>query len=185
MSLQPINQEKIVGLCRISKKYPQKEWMESVSNDVVHERMFAGDENPDSLVNNLRRKIRLRMILIIPLPYVVDSDATVCSATQHSVQEMTGRCFTGGAIPKSSGKNIVASGMGMGVISVPTTATRLGRESERTSRLVSGAIFRENSMMSSWVGMFSIAKFSRLWPTSVALVLDEIRVSTVSSAAIP
>jgi hypothetical protein len=30
---------------------------------------------------------------------------------------MIGKCLTGGAIPKSSGKNIVASGIGIGVIS--------------------------------------------------------------------
>ena len=76
-----------------------------------------------------------------------------------------GKCLIDGAIPKSWGKNIVGSGIGIGVISRPTRATRLGRESESTSRLVSGAILFEKSMILSWLGIFSIDKFSRLCPT--------------------
>tara|TARA_B100000963_G_scaffold6550_1_gene5131 strand:+ start:1245 stop:1433 length:189 start_codon:yes stop_codon:yes gene_type:complete len=62
---------------------------------------------------------------------------------------MIGKCFTGGAMPKSSGKNIVGSGIGIGVILWPTRATLLGLESDRILRPVRGAIFAENSIMSS------------------------------------
>ena len=51
-------------------------------------------------------------------------------------QEAIGKCLTDGAIPRSSGKNIVGSGIGIGVRVRPTKATLLGRESESTLRSV-------------------------------------------------
>jgi hypothetical protein len=57
--------------------------------------------------------------------------------------------LTDGAIPKSSGKNLVATGIGIGDISVPTNATLLGLESERTFLAVKGAILLLKSIISS------------------------------------
>ena len=60
---------------------------------------------------------------------------------------------------------MVASGIGIGMISFPIKATLLGGESSSTFLSVSGAKAFENSIMSLWNGIFSAVRFSREFPT--------------------